>query len=193
MNSRPRQPLSRKVIIFLLAVLALTGGCSTISVEDYRDRTPHFDLFEYFSGQTRGWGMVQDRAGRLKRQFVVDIMGRLDESGNLVLEEDFVWDNGEKSRRVWTIARGEDGRLSGTAADVIGAASGASGGNALNWRYDLALQVDGSTWAISFDDWMFLQPDDVLLNRAAMSKFGFRVGDVTIAFQKQSVSGRKSL
>lgn len=162
-----------------------------MSVEDYRDRTPHFDLFDYFSGQTRGWGMVQDRAGNLKRQFVVDILGRLDESGNLVLEEDFVWDDGEKSRRVWTIARGEDGRLSGTAADVVGVASGTSGGNALNWRYDLALQLDGSTWVISFDDWMFLQPDDVLLNRAEMSKFGFRVGDVTIAFQKQSAQGRK--
>ncbi|MDX9895504.1 MAG: DUF3833 domain-containing protein [Desulfofustis sp.] len=181
------------VSIFLLAALVLTGGCSTMSVEDYRDRTPHFDLFDYFNGQTRGWGMVQDRAGRLKRQFVVDILVRLDESDNLVLEEDFVWNDGEKSRRVWTITRGDDGRLSGTAADVVGAASGASGGNALNWRYNLALQVDGSTWVITFDDWMFLQPDDVLLNRAEMSKFGFRVGDVTIAFQKQSVSGRKSL
>jgi hypothetical protein len=36
---------------------------------------------------------------------------------------------------------------------------------------------------------MFLQPDNILLNRAEMSKFGIRVGDVTIAFQKQPDAG----
>ncbi len=172
-------------IIGLLVLLALTAGCSSIDLSPYRDRTPRFDIIEYFSGQTRGWGIVQDRAGNLKRQFVVDIHGRLDDHGNLVLEEDFFWDDGEVSRRVWTIARQDDHRLSGTAADVVGTAAGQSAGNVLNWRYDLELEIGTSTWVIRFDDWMFLQPDGILLNRAEMSKFGIRVGDVTIAFQKQ--------
>jgi hypothetical protein len=38
---------------------------------------------------------------------------------------------------------------------------------------------------VSFDDWMYLQADGVLLNRAKMSKFGFTLGEVTIAFQKK--------
>ena len=174
---------------FLLGTLALSGGCSKMDVRHYDDRMPQFDIIDYFSGQTRGWGIVQDRAGNLKRQFVVDIDGRLDKDGNLVLEEDFTWDDGELSRRVWTITRTDEGSLRGRAADVVGEASGDAAGNVLNWHYKLELVVDGSTWVVSLDDWMFLQPDNILLNRAEMSKFGIRVGDITIAFQKQSALG----
>jgi len=39
---------------------------------------------------------------------------------------------------------------------------------------------------VHFDDWMFLQPDGVLLNRARVSKFGFTVGEVTLAFYKEN-------
>jgi hypothetical protein len=36
-----------------------------------------------------------------------------------------------------------------------------------------------------FDDWMFRQSEDVVLNRATVSKFGITVGSVTLAFVKQ--------
>jgi hypothetical protein len=58
-------------------------------------------------------------------------------------------------------------------------------GNALNWRYTLRLEVDGRTWDVQFDDWMFLMDERVMLNRAVMSKFGIRLGEVTLAFTKQ--------
>lgn len=153
-------------------------------IEDYKQNTPAFDLFDYFQGKTRGWGMFQDRSGNVKRQFVVDINGYVNNAGQLVLEEDFVWSDGEISRRVWTITKSSQGRFIGKAADVIGEAQGVSAGNALNWKYDLRLPVDGKTYDVSFDDWMFLQPDGVLLNRAKMSKFGFKLGEVIISFKK---------
>ena len=56
--------------------------------------------------------------------------------------------------------------------------------NALNWRYTLALPVDGRVWHVQFDDWMFLVDDKVMLNRAVMSKFGLRLGEVTLVFRK---------
>jgi hypothetical protein len=68
---------------------------------------------------------------------------------------------------------------------VIGEASGATGGNAFNWRYTLALPVDGSTYHVNFDDWMFMMDDKVMLNRAVMSKFGFRLGEITLSFRKR--------
>jgi hypothetical protein len=37
---------------------------------------------------------------------------------------------------------------------------------------------------VQFDDWMYLMDGRVMLNRAAMSKFGFRLGEVTLAFSK---------
>ncbi|CAG36872.1 hypothetical protein DP2143 [Desulfotalea psychrophila LSv54] len=54
----------------------------------------------------------------------------------------------------------------------------------LNWQYQLNLKVDDSTWKINFDDWMFLLNDDMLINKATMSKFGFEVGEITIIFRK---------
>jgi hypothetical protein len=45
--------------------------------------------------------------------------------------------------------------------------------------------VDGSTWDVQFDDWMFLMDERVMLNRAVMSKFGIRLGEVTLAFYKR--------
>ena len=38
---------------------------------------------------------------------------------------------------------------------------------------------------MNFDDWMYLMDDQVMLNRAVMSKFGFRLGEVTLSFHKR--------
>lgn len=174
-----------KRMMLSVMVLLLLTGCAGNDVQQYAGLQPKLDLFTYFAGPTRGYGIVQDRGGRLKRQFVVDITGTMDSAGNLILDEQFVWNDGEKTSRIWTISRQEGtSRLVGEAPDAIGRATGATAGNALNWQYQLAIVVDGSTWNLNFDDWMFLQPDHVLLNRATMSKFGLRVGEVTIAFMK---------
>lgn len=165
------------------------SACSSITVQQYAENTPRFDLIDFFSGDTRGWGIVQSRNGTLLRQFVVDIDGQINADGQLVLTEDFVWSDGEISQRIWTINQNEPGQYSGLAADVIGQAQGQAAGNVLNWSYDLNLEVDGSTWKIRFDDWMFLQQDNVLINRALMKKFGFRVGEITIVFGKGATSG----
>ncbi|HDP90040.1 MAG TPA: DUF3833 family protein, partial [Thioalkalivibrio sp.] len=57
-------------------------------------------------------------------------------------------------------------------------------GQALNWRYTLALAVEDKTYHVHFDDWMLLHEDGVLVNRATMRKFGIRLGEVTLFFQK---------
>ena len=49
----------------------------------------------------------------------------------------------------------------------------------------LALDVDGRVWNVDFDDWMYLIDDQVMLNRSLMSKFGFRLGEVSLAFRKR--------
>lgn len=165
-------------------LLVILSGCSTKDVSEYSSNTPELNIFEYFQGTTTGWGIVQSRSGELTRQFVVDIKGTNDDEGNLVLDERFVWNDGEKSTRVWTIAKKDTHTYNGTADDVSGVATGREYGNVLNWSYHLNLAVDGSTWKIKFNDWMYLQPDGVLINKAEMSKFGIRVGEITIVFMK---------
>ena len=127
--------------------------------------------------------MFHDRFGNLKRSFKVDIVGTLD-SDILTLDEKFLYDDGEKDTRIWTIRILGDNKYSGEASDVVGKAMGISSGNALNWKYKLNLKVKDSTIMVDFDDWMFLQDKGVLINRAEVKKWGLNIGVVTITFLK---------
>lgn len=171
-----------KWMMILTALLSLSG-CANVNVSEYAERQPRFAIEDYFLGETRAWGIFQDRSGEVKRQFTVDMVGELT-GDTLVLTEDFVYDDGEESQRIWTIKKINEHLYHGTADDVVGTAIGEAYGNALNWKYTLKLPVGDSVYEVKFDDWMYLQEDGVLLNKAKMSKFGFHLGDVTLAFKK---------
>ncbi len=172
-----------RLTVLLLLSMTLLTGCSGMKPEDFAGQEPRFRIEEYFAGKTRAWGIFQDRFGKLRRQFVVDIEGTWD-GETLTLVEDFVYDDGEIERRTWKIHKTGEHSYEGTADGVIGVAEGKGYGNALNWHYRFALKVGDSTWNVTFDDWMFLQQDGVMINRAKVTKFGFELGEVTIAFGK---------
>ena len=167
----------------ILTFLFLTSCSSDMNINDFSNNKPKFKLEEYFNGKTEAWGMFHDRFGNLKRSFKVDIVGILD-SDTLTLDEKFVYDDGEKDTRIWTIKILGDDKYSGEASDVVGKATGVASGNALNWRYKLNLKVKDSTIIVDFDDWMFLQDKGILINRAEVKKWGLNIGVVTITFLK---------
>jgi hypothetical protein len=123
---------TRRLVLFLpIALLALTG-CETMTSDDFKDRTPKLDLFDYFQRETKAWGLVEDRFGKVRPQFHVDIKGTVAD-GTLTLDEGFHYDDGELARRVWTIRRDRPDAYVGRAADVIGEARGQAARNALTW------------------------------------------------------------
>jgi hypothetical protein len=154
-----------------------------MKLDDFAAGTPSLALEDYFRGRTEAWGVFEDRFGRVRRQFKVDIDGSFD-GRELTLVEDFVYTDGEQDRRIWRITPQGDGRYEGRADDVVGVAVGEVRGNALHWEYDMLLPIGDSTWQVHFDDWMLLQKDDVLINRAIVSKFGITLGQVTLFFHK---------
>ena len=180
--------------LLVIAILMSTlNGCMTMKPSNFKDETPKFVLEEYFNGKTKAWGIFEDRFGNVKRQFTVSIDGVWD-GKTLTLDEHFLFNDGEKSFRQWRITRKENGIYEGKADDVIGIATGVSAGNSLNWSYLLDLKMsDNKTLRVKFDDWMFLQPDGVVLNRARMSKFGVELGQVTISFSKVGEPTKSSL
>lgn len=171
-------------VFLTLLMLVLVAGCSAVDMKRYSANKPQLDLFEYFAGNTMGWGIVQDRKGALIRQFVVEITGEVTEDGQLVLRENFDWSDGERSSRTWILSQQDSHNFTGTAEDVLDRADGILYGNVLNWQYQLMLKVEENSWKIKFDDWMFKVSEDMLINKATMSKFGFKVGEVTIVFRK---------
>ncbi|MFP2770836.1 DUF3833 family protein [Oceanisphaera sp. KMM 10153] len=95
----------------------------------------------------------------------------------------------EWQRRVWYIEKSANGHYSGTADDVVVPAKGQARGGALNWRYTLSVPVDGQTWNIDFNDWMYLLDDNRVLNRAEMTKWGFKVGEVILWIERKNGEG----
>ncbi len=167
----------------LASVLAL-AGCASVQVDAYKAERPVLDLRSYFDGTVDAWGMFQDRSGKVIKRFHVVIEASW--KGDVgTLDEHFSYSDGTTQRRVWTITRLGDGRYKGTAADVVGEARGDASGNALRWRYVMALPVDDKVYHVDFDDWMYLMDERTMLNRSLMSKFGFRLGEVTLSFRKR--------
>ena len=101
-----------------------------------------------------------------------------------VLKERFMFADGERSEREWRVKKVGESGYEGRAHDVVGFAKGQAKGRALNWSYVLRVPVSGKDRDITFDDWMILQPDGVLFNRATMSKWGVRVGEIVIFFKR---------
>jgi len=165
--------------------LAWLAGCAGPDVQQYRTQQPALDLAAYFNGTTDAWGMFQKRGGTVLKRFHVVITGTSGE-GTLTLDEQFRYDDGSSQRRVWHLTRAADGGWRGTADDVQGEARGELAGNALRWQYTLLLPIDGSTYAMRFDDWMFLMDDCTMLNRASMAKFGIELGQVTLMFRRRA-------
>ena len=179
----------KRTIPTLLAILL--AGCAGRDVQQYQANTPVLDPAEYFTGVTDAWGMFQQRDGKVTKRFHVEITGS-QQQGALLLDERFRYDDGTTQQRVWRLVRDgkDDGgqHWRGTAADVKGEARGTAAGNALRWQYTLLLPVDGTTYAMQFDDWMFLVDRCTMINRASMRKFGVEFGQVTLTFRRRACS-----
>lgn len=165
------------------AAALLLASCGGAQVADYAGQSPQLDIERYFNGPLEVHGMFQKRGGEVAKRFTVDMHGSW-RDGTGTLDETFRYSDGTQQRRTWTLRRVAPGRYEGTAHDVVGKADVEVAGNAMRLRYVLALPVDGKTYDVRFDDWLYLIDDKVMLNRASMSKFGFEVGTLTVAFRK---------
>lgn len=172
----------KRLFLAALGAVALTG-CASPEVTSYASEKPALVLEQYFNGRVDAWGIFTDRSGKVVKRFTVVLQCSW-QGDDGVLDEDFTYSDGTKQRRIWRVRKFGNGRYTGTADDVVGTAQGVASGNALHWTYTLALPVDGRTWNVEMDDWMYLMNDQVLLNKTEMRKFGVRLGEVTIAFRK---------
>ncbi|MGO3713317.1 DUF3833 domain-containing protein [Alcaligenes aquatilis] len=167
-----------------LTLTGLLAGCVGPTVQDYAQERPELDLRQYFNGPLTAHGLFTDRSGKVVKRFTVRMTGtwKGDEG---VLDEQFVYSDGTTQQRIWHLKYLGDGQYTGRADDVVGQAQGQTAGNAFHWNYVLALPVDGKVWNVNMDDWMYLMDGRTMLNRAAMSKFGIHLGDVTLSFTKE--------
>ena len=171
-------------IILIFTFILSLSACSKIDMKQFENNTPNLDLFSFFEGNTIAYGIFEDRFGNLKRQFRVNIFGKI-ENQTLTLDEEFLYDDGEQANRIWKIKKTiENNKIAyeGQADDIEGKASGSVSGNTMNWSYDIYLNIKGSNIKVHFNDWIYKQSENLAINRAYVSKFGINIGSVTLVF-----------
>ncbi len=166
-----------------LLMFVFISACSGVSISDYSDASITFDPMYFFNNKLIAEGVVRDHNGKVTRSFEARINATWDENGG-VLDEVFIWSDGERQSRVWQFTKVGDNSYRGTANDVIGEASMVFEGNAIQMNYILSVKRDnGKTINLNMNDWLYQVNDKVLMNVTQMKKFGFEVGEVILTMR----------
>ena len=170
-------------LVFLALSVCVLQGCSGPNVLIYKNENPTLNLKEFFNGEVKAWGIFTNRSGEVIKRFtvVMDCSWNGDEG---ILDEKFIYSDGTKQQRIWKLKDLGMGTYQGSASDVVGIAQGQSSGNALQWKYILSLPVDDMVWEVQFEDWMYQIDQNVMINKARMTKWGIYLGEVTLSFTK---------
>ncbi|MCB0357080.1 MAG: DUF3833 family protein, partial [Bdellovibrionales bacterium] len=115
--------------LFIILFSLVLSSCASYNVEVYKKEKPKFELESFFNGKIRALGIVQNRSRQVIKRFDVDIVASWDGPVG-TLKENFLYSDGTKSQRVWTINKLSPSNFSGRASDVEGVAKGKTSGNA---------------------------------------------------------------
>lgn len=158
-------------------------SCAVKDAKVYQNNSPKLDIRKYFNGKLEVYGAVKDWRGKINRRFYATIQGKWNEN-NGILEEEFLFDDGEKQTRTWKIKVSDDNNFSATAQDVVGVANGVQYGNTIRMDYILDTKVGEKNYNLTIEDWLYLIDEKHLINESKIKKFGFTVGYLTIGFNK---------
>lgn len=174
----------------LIIALALVVGGIALSrlmaprAEHYAKATPVMDIRQYFNGEMVAEGMILDWRGRVTKRFTATMQASWQGTRG-TMKEDFRFDDGTTQQRTWSLELRSEHRFSGHAGDVVGVAQGEQYGNVARLDYVLRIPVNGKTYDIRMDDWLYLQQDGVtIINESRMTLMGLPVGRLLATFRK---------
>ena len=179
-------------LLFLPTLVLFLSACSQVQIEQHSDLQPAMQLEAFFDGQLTAHGVVKNRSGKIIRTFSADIAASWD-TGIGTLDEDFVFDDGEVQKRIWTLTPQSDGSYTGSAGDVVGDGQLEVAGNSVFLDYVLRIPYRDGTIDVRVDDRMYLVTDDILLNESRMLKFGVQVGSLLLVIIRQPAGATEGL
>lgn len=146
--------------------------------------TERFDLTQFLDGRTTAWGIVEDRFGTIRARFTVTMHGHW-EGNSFILEEAFSYDAGHSETRRWRVEPHEGGKFSATCSDCVGQASGESSEDAIRMIYRFRLKLSTREIVVNFSDRIYRMSHDTAINRATISKWGVRLGELSVFFKRE--------
>lgn len=145
-----------------------------------------FELTSFLEGRTTAWGVFEDRFGRLRRRFTVEMSGRWQER-EFILDERFVYDSGDSETRTWRVVPMANGTFTATCADCVGEANGACSTDSIRMSYRFRLKLNARSIIVDFDDRIYRMGSEMAVNRATMRKWGLKLGELSLFFQRARV------
>lgn len=164
--------------------MLIGAGCTSgMRPKQFEGKSPRFVPEQYFAGKSHGTGAIFVPKRSIRYTFTVDLEGK--QEGDLFnLYEDLRFSTGENFKRVYTFKKLDDHNYDMRCPDLKGPAKLESYGDTVKLTYSLKQTLDGKTITLHFDDWMFLQPDGVVLNRAYGTKFGLNAAELMMSIRK---------
>ena len=92
------------------AAVAVLAGCASPQIGDYRNEKPVLELRSYFNGTLDAHGVFTDRWGKVVKRFTVRMQCSW-QGKDGVLDEDFLYSDGSRQKRVWRLTDLGDGMV----------------------------------------------------------------------------------
>ena len=105
-------------VLTLFTLIIILSGCSGMKPIDFKDQKPRLVIEKFLKGNVKAYGILQNRSGKVTRQFSADLNGKWD-GKELILDEKFNWSDGEVQTRQWKIIKKNNNYYEGTAADAV--------------------------------------------------------------------------
>ncbi len=142
-----------------------------------------FQLTKFLAGKTHAWGVFEDRSGTVRRRFQMDIEG-VWQGGTFVLNESFKFDDGTTDFKTWNVTPIDDVSFVATGDNVVGQVRGQLLSGLIKMAYKYRLEIEGRSFVVDYDDRFYRLDENHVINRATLRKWGFRIGELTILFEK---------
>ena len=161
-----------------LAAFTMTA-CNSTDINRYSGEAPELKPEQFFTGFITAHGVIKNFSGDVIRRFNADIDACW-KDGVGTLDERFIFDDGERQTRLWTLSPNPDGSYAATAGDVIGTGAARWSGHALFLDYVLRVALDDGSIDLRIDDRMYRVDDNIVINESRMTKFGIGVGSILL-------------
>lgn len=182
--------LGALVVLALVWARGRFAAFAAQSPQDYANG-PAFDLTRHLAGPLAMEGIIYGPTGRVASRFVATAEGRW-QNGRGVLSESFRYDSGAVQDRAWNLNIMPDGRITGTAADIVGQATGEMCGSAVVMRYRIRLAPQAGGHVLSVTDWMYLLDNGSVMNRSEFRKFGLKVAELVATIRPAPAAASKT-
>jgi hypothetical protein len=177
--------MMKKYIIGTILGFFLNACGSSEPNPDFTDKSETFILQKFFKCPVSGSGVFFNFSDEADRHFNVTFSAEYPSDKVMILNEEFVWSDGEKQKRVWTLQFSDSKNFTGTAGDVIGKAIGKIENNGLHMLYTLEVErKNGDKIHLNMDDRLYLTSEGMIINKAKAKKYGITVGELVAAFSQ---------